>query len=760
MKKKFSAVLLAALLGVSSLAACFGGGQVSSSQQGESSTESSIQAGSSILDSSSQSSSIFDSSIFDSSIFDSSIFDSSSSENGGGDSSSSGGREYGSIVDATDKMDHLVPEHMLLHDKTITPSDRVFTSAGTTDYIIIVGIDDGSAKKAANFLFTQIGTCTGAYPQIYMDTNQDMLVDDETLPMEEREIPWSEDATYIVYSHEKLEAKAGITWRTVVDLAYSGYMIKSVGDSVFFKVNSHYGYQTVTLAFCREVLGYEWYADDMIVYTKDGALLPTMDIVEKPDFDLVDRWMPRVSGKFASGMTDDRMFSTINGNFCHNTLDYLPVKDYLENHKDWYAYEAAQPINQLCYSAHGNKAEYDLMLRTAFEGLMKTIAEFPDVAAVSFTRQDGYGHCICDTCTLIANEFNGSLAVTYMFFMNDLDDLIQAELQRQADEKGTEKRDLTLLFFAYSSTASAPVFGTDGKYTVPSTEVVDGANIIWKDGEPITLPYNKTYENGLKCNENVGLWYAPIDATFEESFYHLKNKEFKETFEKWGLLANRLYAWIYDTNFVQWLVPYNSHDAIPDTLRFLRENNCQYVFNQAQANSECTGFGSLKTYLNMTLARDVNLNAGELLDKYFANYFGEAGDIMREYYEMLVAHMEQLQVQYPEVFYTARRTATEKVEYWPLAKLQGWLDLCDKAYLAVEKHKNTNPDLYKVLVKHIKIETLFPRFMICEYYSDYYTPADKQAMRVAFYEDCKELDYQYYAEGVPIQSWFVKWGVA
>lgn len=749
MKKKFSAIVLAALLGVSSLSACFGGMQNSSSEQGgQSSTESSN----------------IDSSILDSSILDSSTQDSSSGGNGG-DSSTSGGREYGSTVEATDKMDHLVPEHMLLRDKKIEFGDRIFTTAGMTDYKIIVGEDSESAKVAANFLWKQIGACTGAFPEVYMDVDEDMLIDDETLSLEERAIPWSDNATYIVYAHEKMEKEAGITWRTDVDLAYSGYMIKSAGDSVFFKVNSHYGYQMVTLSFCREVLGYEWYADDMIVYTKDGSILPTMDIVEKPDFDLIDRWMPLANGKFASGMTYNRIFSTTNGNFCHNSFDYLPVATYLKDHPAWYATEAATPVNQLCYSAHGNKEEYDSMLQTVYEGIMNSIAQFPDVAAISFTRQDGYGHCVCDTCTMIANEFNGSLAATYMFFLNDLDNLVQAELQRQADEAGTAKRDLTLLFFAYSSTASAPVFGTDGNYTVPSTEVIENddgtkVNVIWKDGEPIALPYVQTYEDGLKCNKNVGLWYAPIDATFEESFYHAKNKEYKETFEKWCLLAERLYAWIYDTNFVQWLVPYNSHDAIPDTLRFLKANNCQYVFNQAQANAVCTGFGSLKTYLNMTLAREVNQNAGVLLDKYFNNYFGSASEIMREYYEQLIAHLEQLQVQYPEVFYTARRTLTEKPEYWPLAKLQGWLDLCDKAYLAVDKYKSTDPELYKVLINHIKIESLFPRFMICEYYSEYYTPADKLAMRVSFYEDCKALDYQYYAEGVPIQSWFEKWGIA
>ena len=141
------------------------------------------------------------------------------------------------------------------------------------------------------------------------------------------------------------------------------------------------------------------------------------------------------------------------------------------------------------------------------------------------------------------------------------------------------------------------------------------------------------------------------------------------------------------------------------------------------------------------------------------NYFREAAGPMRTYYEALVGHMQQLEKQYPEVFYTQRRTASEETRYWPLAKLQGWLELCDQAYKAIEKYKATDPALYQTLVNHIKVETIFPRFMICEYYAGYYKNDVITQERRAFYEDCETLGFKYYAERVPLTGWFTKWGV-
>lgn len=699
---------------------------------------------------------------------------------GGGGNSIDGGCggsdiNYGGSYEATDAEQHLVDESKLLHQKNVREVGRSFVTNRTTDYKIVVGTNDTSALEAADFLATQIERCTGAFVRVCVDANQDMVLDDETV--QDRALSYDTNSKYIVYAHEKLESAdyANIAWATDVDLAYSGYMIKSVGNSVFMKVNTLYGYQTVTLAFLREVLGYEWYSEDTIVYTKSGATLPDMDIVERPDFDLVNNWGLSAGAKLGSGMTKQAIFTTTRGSeFCHNSFDYIPPATYNDKnaganyHPLWFAsddkYQTANPdATQLCYSAHGNQAEYDALLQTAYDAVMKILDAQPNASTLTFTREDKYGNCECEICSLMAREY-GSLTATYMLFTNDLDDLVQAELQRRADETGAKKRELTILFFAYRETYEAPVKGSDGNYQVISAQVGENANgelknIITSDGSQKVLPYKRTYENGLRCNKNVGVFYAPIDATYEESFYHLENKKYAQTFEKWAMVSERLYGWIYDTNFVHYLVPYNSFDSIAETLRFLKSNGCQYVFNQAQNQSVCTGFGGLKTYLNLTLSRDVNLNAGELTDKWFENYFREAEKPMREYYESLVAHMQQLEIQYPGIFYTQRRTSAEQNKFWPLAKMQSWLELCDQAYKAVEKYKTTDPELYKALVKHIKVESIFPRFMICEYYYGYYDNNAIQQERESFYQDCEEIGLKYYAERVSMTGYYTKWGV-
>ena len=126
---------------------------------------------------------------------------------------------------------------------------------------------------------------------------------------------------------------------------------------------------------------------------------------------------------------------------------------------------------------------------------------------------------------------------------------------------------------------------------------------------------------------------------------------------------------------------------------------------------------------------------------------------------LMMSHMQQLEVQYPEVFYSQRRTESEESRYWPLAKLESWLALCDEAYNAIEKYKTTDPVLYERLKKHITIETIFPRFMICEYYAGYYKNDAIEKERRSFYADCEELGFKYYAERVPLTGWFTKWGI-
>ena len=363
MKKRISAVLLAALLGATCLASC-GGDNGSSKPSGPKS-------------------------------------------------------EYVDGGTFTDEGEHYVDASKLTHDVKVTPSDRVFVQNGASEYVVVLGTNDSRATDAVTFLRQQVEKATGATLKMVIDSDQDLQVDgDDSV---NGKLEFTPNTKYLVLDHQGLESEAGIEWRTDIDLAYSGYMIQSAGDCVFMKTNSFYGYQKVAQAFLREVLGYEWYSYDTILYTKDGATLPDMDIVEKPDFDLTwNSGKMESSNYMASPLTKEEVFAFINGKFCHNSFDYIPTS-YYETNPDWFAWEASLPLKQLCYTAHGNKASYDAMIDLAVEGVMTTLDNNPSAAAITFTNEDLYGDCICTACTMIKELFYDSHAATYMFFVNDVD---------------------------------------------------------------------------------------------------------------------------------------------------------------------------------------------------------------------------------------------------------------------------------------------------------------------------------------------------
>ena len=663
---------------------------------------------------------------------------------------------------AGDKEQHLVGADKTLHRVSVKDTGRVFVKDGKTDYKILVGKDGSEIIEAASFLSGQIGACTGAYPEVVYITDGVESVN------------WTSASKYIVIDSPALEKIAGVKWATETDesinLGYSGYMMKTVGNTLFMTVNSAYGYQTVVLSFLREVLGYEWFSEDTITYSKNGSVLPDMDIVEKPDFDLNYRsGYVSEGGKFASGQTDEEVFVFTDGRFVHNTFNYLPPATYAEEHSDWYSdewgtFEGVYSPAQLCYTAHGNKAQYDLMLETAKQKMLGYLAENTKSCTITFTQQDNFSACGCNTCSLAAKKF-GSVSSTYIMFVNDLEDLVRAELEKQARANGEEPRKITVLFFAYNATKNAPVFG-DSKEEYTLAKNADNVLVPGEDG--VTLPYNKTYADGIVCNENVGCFWAPIGATFNRSFYENtpENREALSGLEKWGLLTDKLYAWIYDMNFNEFLYPYNSYDSVVETVRCLKDNNADFLFIQAQGsyhnrtNAVTPCFGTLKTYTAMSVRFDVNMDYGKATDRFFENYFGDAAAPMREYYEKMTSYLRLLEEKYPSIFTgNIYDSFVSDSAYWSLGMMNDWLALCDKAYSSIEKYKNTDPERYQTLKKHITVETIFPRFVICEFYGGYYSNEEIQSMRRSFYDDCIDLKIEAYSENVALSEWFTKWGI-
>ena len=604
-----------------------------------------------------------------------------------------------------------------LHKVSVIESNRAFIADNTTEYKILVDESEEEAVAAASFISRRLLEATGVRVAIeYYTASKRIGAGDK----------------YIIIGCPDLFKAAGLTMPTD-DIGQTGYYIKSSGDSVFLAVKGIYGYQNAAISFLKHTVGYEMYASDCVVYEKTGATLPDFDIVEKPDFEF---HIPgnQVDDDALYGMgylsTDD-IFITVDGALWHNSFNYLPPDTYKEEHSDWYS----DIGTQLCYTAHGKYeegGEYDKMV-DAVAGIVIDLADAnPDISNITFTQQDVQEQCGCRACSEVIDTY-GSISAAIIKFCNRVNAEVQAHLQKQADANGTAKREFNILFFAYQASEKPPVKTENGKYV------------------PI--------DNSVVCDDNVGVIIAPIDAYYNQTFYHEDNLSTAINIEGWGACSKKLYMWLYETNYSYYFYPFNSYDSTIDTYRFCFENGAIFMFNDGQYNqANVTHFSKFKEYVDAKSQFDVSYNYKELTDEFFENYFRAAETPMRLFFDELQAHMRYLESAYSTVNGNIY-CDVEEARYWPKRTLTHWLELCDEAYAAIEVYKDADPVLYDTLKKHILIETLFPRFALIQLHGASYVDGELREMRRQFRADADSLGITQLDEWTTLDETYELWKV-
>ena len=649
-----------------------------------------------------------------------------------------------------------------LHKVNVEESDVEFVKNGKTDYKIYADLSNKDLQKSVNkiatFIKEQVYSATGAEMEIINSAPQNL----------------SDSTKAIVIGFKDVFASANLVMPKD-DISTTGYYIKTKGNSVFIEANGGDGYRLGGLAFLREVLGYDMISEDCVVYSRKGETLPKMDIVERPDFDYrqISNFYTQ-NEVYGMGMhTHTDLWIPINGWDMHNSLYYIPPEIYGAEHPEWYRADMAQP----CYTAHGVKDEYESMLLTVFEVIKTRMEECPEIENISFTAMDGTGEdsCSCETC-LEYRKLYGTPAATCIYFMNDLNELVQHYIALSANPD----RILNLVFFAYHDSEPAPVERvkfTDsmGKVTwgeaianergefTPlrkyAQEVVDGKIVFKKDASG-----NYVYEQDdlgnysyLICDDHVYPWLAPIYSKFTSSFYDKDNASYAQNVKLWYTVSSNVYLWIYGTNFVYYLFPYNNWSCKVETYRYLKDCGVKYLWEQAQERNQSTAFTDLKDYIDSKFMFDVNADLGEVINDYFDNYYLDASTHMRQLFNLIQAQSDYLEETVP-IITGGIYDEIGRAEYWPRLLLEQMLGMIDSAYKAVEKYKTANPTLYTNLVKRIKKESIFPRYVICMYYGDYYS--NIKEMRASFKNDWNELGFSVYKEhDGDMQPIFAGWGV-
>jgi len=606
--------------------------------------------------------------------------------------------------ESVSKIDSLRSTYDGTHVFNVTETDKDFVKDGKTDYKVVVsataGVYVANAVTEFRYFFEK---ATGIYLDVIYD-NGDMQ--------------HNANQKYISLGETSLLKTSGVSYNKK-ELGRDGIRIATQDNNMYLVG----GYDTGTLysvySFMELFFGFESYYWDC--YTLDTGVrnvkFKTLDVTDIPDFE------NRVGKGSLGAITnetrtyDARMFGARSRAMEERGYNLLPI--YKEYNTDSY-YKASTNSNtvlakdiysaehpkwfsdivdsnhepQLCYTAHGDATEYDLMTQEAAKKIIFTLENIPveeGKNAVSITMQDNYDCCTCAKCVELA-DYYGTEAGAVCIWMNRVGELVETWMEDPANADHY-REDFTIWFFAYYNFEKAP------------------ARYNEKSGcfEPI--------DEKVKLRENISVYYAPIHCDFQRGFFDEEVVEYRENIDKWDSISDHIQHWHYFINFHYPMYFYDTFSYFTeDMFAYAAVRDAEMMFLQGVKNQVDTGFQNLKFYIAKELMWDTSKKSAELTDKWFDAMFGESATYMRTYFDELRAHSAVICQEYGLHKERSCYTNINKKEYWPLTTLRRWVGLCEQALQTVQRYEQTNPAYYESLKRHILTEWISPAFIMLDLY--------------------------------------------
>ena len=634
-----------------------------------------------------------------------------------------------------------------LHKISVSPSDNVFVNAdATTEYTIVYPKNCHSRVPAIAATFARnIGLATDASVSYKEESNE----------------VWSEDAKYIVLGDCALFTAAGLTLPTDEDaLGKTGVYIKTVGKSVFLNAEYWLGLNNATFVFLEHVLGHKQIYDTAFFTVEKGkaVTLPTMEIIERPDFEFAD-YTTNFSGDYglANRLSDYDMFMELEGSgdtIWHNSFNWVN-SDARQKNPKW----VSEDRSQLCYTAHGDADAYKAMLEHCLAYVMPSIEKNPDKNNVSFTHQDESSWCTCETCSKYLDAY-GTDAATVVFFMKRLAKMINDEVH-----KTNPDRTITVWFFAYHTTEKAPaVKNAEGQYVPIEPQFTASKANVAITSETLSYPDDKFDSNdagsdfnGVVCDESVGVYIAPINAKYTHKLTDDENDYMYNAIIGWEPIVSVKGAWLYSANFEHLYYPYNCFESIPNAIRLFSNLGARWIWNQGQGYG-MTGFGAFKEYLNFKLYWNCNQDISDLRQEFFDGYYGAASEVMYKMYTEVVAHCRYIEENFDEISGGLYENL-EKADMWPKGLLQRWEGYCNEALNLVNSDTTIDEDYRKSLVKNVVSESMFPRFALIRLYKTTYSAETLQNMQRSWKADADKYSFVSHQEHHTIEEVYFEWGL-
>lgn len=511
------------------------------------------------------------------------------------------------------------------------------------------------------------------------------------------DLVWKQEDCYISLGKTSLAKQAGVE-ASREELGFTGYLMKTVGNTVFLQGGGAAGTLYAVYDFLKRVVGYECYAESEIRFdAKPPYIIPDLDERVKPCFEFPYLSSPVYVGRATAGRR--LKMSThpwIWSGGAHNSFHLLPPEKYRKEHPEWYAVSKdGKELHQLNY------AESEQYEDIVFENLIPYLVDsykpesYREEAIYLQFGQEDYREWDESEKTMAAYQKYGTHSALLIQFVNRLADKVADWV-----EKNQPGRVVYLTTFAYLDTVRPPVLFDENDRLKRD-----------KNGNPIPV------DESVRLRENVVVRLAPIDSNWYEPFTAESNTKNREELEGWESLGKTT-LWVYGTNFHAMYANLNDFNSIQPNYQFYKKLGVQHLYDQffsVGKGSPC--FRDWRMYIRSKLAWNVDLDAEQLTDDFFHNYYKDAAKYMREY-------MECVKVNYAKKWRAIGLKGdcdwaqVYVPELWEREDLLAWLDYFKKAYKAIEYRKENDLATYIKLHDRITMESVSVRFLLIHLYGE------------------------------------------
>lgn len=603
-------------------------------------------------------------------------------------------------------------------------TDAYLIENGKSDYTIIISENCTSKEQTAKDELT-----------LFFKEASGITLETKT----DAEAEYSEDAKYISIGKTKFAESLGLI-PTYEQVKENGYVIKTAGKSIFLVGFTDFGTLYSVYGFLEREFDYDYYTVDSYSISKvqGNVKLQAYDEVDVPDINMLEenygyiKANRMVANRYRM-MSRTEIFVPINGSATvHNTFDWFPKSKYEAEYGEYFYTPDGTDI---CFTAHGDAAMFEKMTDFALQEIIEEFKGGQQGTLMIIGQQDIGKTCNCDACERVKEQYSAASAKGILFCNRVLE---KVYAWFETEEGAPYKREFYMLLLAYERFVNAPVTKTADGYTI---------------------------NGGLQIHDKFGVMDAPIKNDFTVS--RAENEDQFQHYSEWKAASNVYSLYAYDTNYQDYLVPFNTFDSKQDIYQEMKRINCLSLFDHSQSNNYglASAWSMLKAYLESKLRWDTTIDMNEYTEKYFYGVYGEeVGRIMLDTFWSFRAHWKYLQKEINEgrldASINGHMASLLNQKVWPLNLLEGWRTNMKSAAEKIEPLKDINPAEYKRLSKMLAAERISVYYLLERLYKNYYSESELLNIRLQFKADARICNINILGPlSKTVSSLITQWGI-